>query len=148
MGGSAALESAEWAGAAAARRGRLPVGLRFPSSALRRRPRPAPPRRRRPRGPAVVPEAERAAAAVAGRLPRAAARPPARLPARRPRLRSAIFAAPALTSSGRAPCPRARTFPESLVVLLRRRRQRRRAPRPPNFGAHWRDERPSAAATA
>lgn len=40
------------------------------------------------------------------------------------------------------------TFPESLLPSLGRRWQRRRVPRLPNFGAHSRDERPSAPAAA
>lgn len=48
-----------------------------------------------------------------------------------------------------SPAPgRSSTFPESLLPSLGRRWQRRRVPRLPNFGAHSRDERPSAPAAA
>lgn len=109
----------------------------------------APPRRRRPRGPAAVPQAERVAAAVAGRLPRAAARPPARPPVG-PGSGSARPSSPLPPSPARAarPGPARGLSRKVWWFFSAPRRQRRRAPRPPNFGAHSHHERPSAAAAA
>lgn len=81
-----------------------------------------------------------------GASPRSAARSPARPPAllgpgsARP---SSPLRLPPSPAPGRSP-----TFPESLLLSLGRRWQRRRVPHLPNFGAHSRDERPSAATAA